>query len=204
VDLVDLRGIVQRAQESPLNADEVRKLLGAVDTLAFLTQELERKGTSVERLRRMLFGSSSEKSRDILGTPTPPADPDAPASTTAAGPAKPPAAPAEPRERAKNHSASTSSIFTRAERARLRASSRYGPVKSTPVTTQPARANSTAWRPGPQQRSRTRVPLFASASIRICAASSTASSSRSLGKMADWIPTHRFSSSHQSIRTSAQ
>ncbi|NOZ79359.1 MAG: transposase, partial [Acidobacteria bacterium] len=44
-----------------LSAQEHSKLKAAVDTLAFLTQELEKKGASIRRLRKLIFGASTEK-----------------------------------------------------------------------------------------------------------------------------------------------
>jgi len=59
--------ILARAKELGLSAEEHDKLVGAVDTLAFLTAELEIKGASVRKLRRMLFGPGSEKTSVVLG-----------------------------------------------------------------------------------------------------------------------------------------
>jgi transposase len=63
----ELGAIVDRAGAAALGAEDVAKLRAAVDTLALITAELERKGTSLERLRRMLFGASTERTRDVLG-----------------------------------------------------------------------------------------------------------------------------------------
>lgn len=65
--LDDLQGIVERAKPSLSEADHAA-LLAAVDTLAFLTQELAAQGASIERLRRLIFGSqSTEKTSKIFG-----------------------------------------------------------------------------------------------------------------------------------------
>ena len=68
VELSELKAIVERAKTGALVDADVAKLASAVDTLAFLTQELEAKGASIRRLRRWLFGSSSEKTRRVVGT----------------------------------------------------------------------------------------------------------------------------------------
>ncbi len=62
----ELESILERTRGS-LSLKDYEKLKSAVDTLAFLTQELEAKGTSIERLRRLLFGSSTEKTSRVLG-----------------------------------------------------------------------------------------------------------------------------------------
>jgi hypothetical protein len=65
VKLQDLKAILTRAKTSPLSQEDIDKLEGAVDTLAFLTRELEAKGASIQRLRRLLFGPSTEKTSQI-------------------------------------------------------------------------------------------------------------------------------------------
>jgi transposase len=68
--LDELQGIMDRAKAVLCDADH-EALLQAVQTLTFLTQELQAKGTSLERLRRMLFGSPTEKTSQVLGDATP-------------------------------------------------------------------------------------------------------------------------------------
>ena len=63
---VELAAIVERAK-SALSAEDHDKLKSAMDTLTFLTQELEAKGASIRRLRRLIFGSSTEKTDQVLG-----------------------------------------------------------------------------------------------------------------------------------------
>jgi hypothetical protein len=65
--LDELSGILERAKRGPLGAADLAALTAAVETLAFLTRELEAKGTSIERLRRLLFGASTEKTSQVVG-----------------------------------------------------------------------------------------------------------------------------------------
>ena len=58
---------MSKAKSKVLNDDDHDKLSSAVETLAFLTQEIERKGTSIRRLRGMVFGLTSEKTKKVLG-----------------------------------------------------------------------------------------------------------------------------------------
>jgi transposase len=67
IHVEELLGIVERTKTSPLTEDDREKLTGALDTLQFLTRELEAKGTSIARLRRLLFGPSTEKTSQVLG-----------------------------------------------------------------------------------------------------------------------------------------
>ena len=60
--LDDLKAIIERAGHMQLGAPEQEKLVGAIDTLALLTQELEAKGASIVRLRTLLFGARTGRS----------------------------------------------------------------------------------------------------------------------------------------------
>ncbi len=62
-----LGAILDRTKTGALSAAEHATLQAAIDTLAWLTRELESQGTSLERLRRMLFGARTEKTREVLG-----------------------------------------------------------------------------------------------------------------------------------------
>ncbi len=62
----EVTAIVERAKAA-LSAEDHSKLKAAMDTLAFLTQELQAKKTSLERLRKMLFGAKTEKTSQVLG-----------------------------------------------------------------------------------------------------------------------------------------
>ena len=67
VDVGALQAIVERGKTQPLSPDDYDQLKSAVETLAFLTAEIESKGSSIERLRYLLFGSKSEKASNVLG-----------------------------------------------------------------------------------------------------------------------------------------
>ena len=64
--LDELKGIVERVKAA-LSEDEHATLMAALDTLAFLTQELAAKGASLVRLRQLLFGASTEKTSQVFG-----------------------------------------------------------------------------------------------------------------------------------------
>lgn len=67
VELSELLGVVERARSAPLSETDYATLKMALDTLGFLTQELAAKGTTIERLRKMLFGASTEKTSAVVG-----------------------------------------------------------------------------------------------------------------------------------------
>jgi transposase len=83
VDLARLQDILSRVEGSgALDEESYETLRGAVDTLVFVTQQLERKNITVNYLRNLLFGSSSEKSKDVLPDGEAPAEGEAAQSTT--------------------------------------------------------------------------------------------------------------------------
>lgn len=142
LELTELKAILARAKAGPLGDAEIDKLAAAMDTLAFLTQELEAKGASIQRLRRMLFGPSTEKTSQVVGSKgdasdlTPPADaasssdsaaappsegasPPAPAADSAS-PADAPAADSSPSEpKRKGHGRNPAAAYTGAERVNV-------------------------------------------------------------------------------------
>lgn len=61
-----LQTILARARKV-LSVEDVETLSAAVETLAFITRELEQSSVTVHRLRKLLFGSSSEKTKDVVG-----------------------------------------------------------------------------------------------------------------------------------------
>ena len=62
----ELTQILDRAATA-LAAEDLAKLRAAIDTLAFLTSELEAKGASIQRLRHLLFGAKTETTRRVFG-----------------------------------------------------------------------------------------------------------------------------------------
>ena len=67
VEMEDLQDILERARSAPLSAEDHEKLKAAVETLGYLTHELEAKRVAVGRLKKLLFGSGSEKTGEVLG-----------------------------------------------------------------------------------------------------------------------------------------
>ena len=67
VPLSELKSIISqiKAGES-VNADDIDKLDAAVDTLAVVTSELEHKRVSVARLKKLLFGDTTEKMSNVF------------------------------------------------------------------------------------------------------------------------------------------
>jgi transposase len=66
VCMEDLEGILERAKTTPLTEEECAKLHEALETLMYLTDLVGNKDTTISRLRKILFGASTEKTRNIL------------------------------------------------------------------------------------------------------------------------------------------
>jgi len=66
ISISDLEAIIERSKAELLSDQDCERLRSVVKTLLFLTQELEKKGTSIQRLRMLLFGAATEKLQNIL------------------------------------------------------------------------------------------------------------------------------------------
>ena len=66
LDQSELEAILERAKTAPLSEEESAKLHAVIETLVFLTQELEKKRVSIQRLKHLLFGATTETTRQVL------------------------------------------------------------------------------------------------------------------------------------------
>ena len=66
VDMEELESILERSRKGPLAEEDHRKLKAALETLGFLTRELESKSVSLKRLRGLLFGAPTEKLQNVF------------------------------------------------------------------------------------------------------------------------------------------
>jgi hypothetical protein len=61
VSISELEAIIERAQKQPLSEQEGQMLLSVSQTLQYLTEQLDKKRVSIARLKKMLFGDTTEK-----------------------------------------------------------------------------------------------------------------------------------------------
>jgi hypothetical protein len=61
-----IAAILERTR-TVLSVEEHATLSSLVDTVAWVQAELQTKDASLERLRKMIFGASSESTRNVLG-----------------------------------------------------------------------------------------------------------------------------------------
>ncbi|MGC8520196.1 MAG: hypothetical protein ACP5P4_17025, partial [Steroidobacteraceae bacterium] len=68
--LEELEAILERAKAGAIREEEYTQLKALIYTFALLQEELQAKKTSLDRLRQMLFGPRSERTREVLGEGT--------------------------------------------------------------------------------------------------------------------------------------
>jgi transposase len=66
VSTEELTGLLEQARRAPLAEDGYRKLKAAIDTLAYVTELLEKKETSLAALRELLCPATTEKTSKVL------------------------------------------------------------------------------------------------------------------------------------------
>jgi hypothetical protein len=110
MELEALYSYVAKARREPLTEDEARALHATVGTVAFLLEELKRKGASIKKLLSMLFGPKTEKTAKVC----PPKKEDAPS------PEQPgPAGTEEPQAKRPGHGRNPASCYRGAEQIQV-------------------------------------------------------------------------------------
>ena len=113
LEMSELEAILERVKSS-LSPEEYDKLHGALETLLFLTQELEKNRVSVQRLKQLLFGASTEKTRKVLQKALEEAGVDSHAEQE-----EPPKQPEPPPEKAKGHGRNGAQAYGGAEKVQV-------------------------------------------------------------------------------------
>jgi hypothetical protein len=65
INITELEAIIERAGQGPLDEQERELLLSVSQTLRFVTEQLENKSISINRLRKLLFGASTETLKNL-------------------------------------------------------------------------------------------------------------------------------------------
>ena len=66
LDRSELEAILERAKTAALSQAEYDTLHAAMETLIYLTQELEKNRVSVQPLKHLLFGTATEKTQKVM------------------------------------------------------------------------------------------------------------------------------------------
>jgi transposase len=113
VSMEELEDILERAQTAPLTDEECAKLRKALETLLYLTDLVGDKDTTIAKLRKILFGASTEKMRNLLGKEIPRTE----GTAAGASPEPPPEIPGgESQEKSKGHGRNGAEAYTGARR----------------------------------------------------------------------------------------
>jgi transposase len=64
----ELEALLERAKMAPLSEEDYAKLKAVVETLGYLTDLLEDRKTTIQKLRQMLFGATTEKTSNLVKT----------------------------------------------------------------------------------------------------------------------------------------
>ena len=109
--------LMRRAAQGAFEEDDYAKIRGVLKAYLYVLELIDKKSTSIARLRKLLFGASTEKTADVVGrkgsTPAsnsdqaPNADADASAPAPAAGEEKPPKKPGHGRNGADDYPGAT-------------------------------------------------------------------------------------------------
>jgi transposase len=127
VDLDKLEAILRRIEAQDLQAEDYATIRAVIESYAYLTNLLGDKNTTLQRLRKMLFGASTEKLAAVIGhgPESPPASPLAdngqPESPREAQPEGHAAAPAEqgPKAAGKGHGRNGADTYSGAEKIQV-------------------------------------------------------------------------------------
>src|SRR6266576_102043 len=104
----ELEKVLERARKEPLDEEGYAKLKASLETLGYLVQLVENKDTTIHRLRQILFGSSTEKTSQVL-------------PTEAGNPTVNPKVPKEKAsgEKGKGHGRNSAEAYSGAEKVRI-------------------------------------------------------------------------------------
>ena len=99
------KAIIERAATGPLDEQDCQLLLTVSETLCYVTDQLEKKSISIGRLRKLLFGASTETLKILEDKHTPDSqDPDEPS---------------EPKQKAKGHGRNGADDYTGAQKVNI-------------------------------------------------------------------------------------
>jgi transposase len=116
LNMKEIEDILGRAREKPISDEEYKKLKAVMETLVYFTEMVSDKDTTINKLRKIIFGPSTEKIRDIVGKEVGPAGKDAVSSETQPSET----AGESPREKPKGHGRNGAAAYTGANRVSVK------------------------------------------------------------------------------------
>jgi transposase len=120
----ELEALLERARTAPLSDRDYARLKGVVETLGYLTDLLEDRKTTIQKLRQLLFGATTEKTRNLVKPELPQAGAETGPQQSQEGPT-PPAdlddkQTPKPAEKPKGHGRNGASSYTGATEVKIR------------------------------------------------------------------------------------
>ena len=120
IAMKELESILQRAETAPLDAKDRAKLKAVFESYLHLTDLVEDKQMTIKRLRQMLFGAGTEKTRDVIKEEEDePESPPATGGDSRAPPEKTGEEGSEPQQKRKGHGRNGADAYTGAEKIRV-------------------------------------------------------------------------------------
>ena len=116
INITELEAIIDRAGQGPLNEQERQLLLSVSHTLRFVTEQLENKSISINRLRKLLFGASTESLKNLDQTSSDKGDPD---SSTNPQDTPDPTTPDPSKKKPKGHGRNGADAYTGAKKVNI-------------------------------------------------------------------------------------
>lgn len=107
VSIDQLKAIIERAATGPLDEQDRQLLLSVSETLCYVTDQLDKKSISIARLRKLLFGASTETLKNLVPDNPPDQEPSSPDE------------PAEPKTKAKGHGRNGVEDYTGAQKVNI-------------------------------------------------------------------------------------
>lgn len=72
LDAEQFEQLLHRAEQRDFNTEDYSTIRGVLESYYYVLQLVDKKSTTIARLRKLLFGSSTEKTSDVLGRPAEP------------------------------------------------------------------------------------------------------------------------------------
>ncbi|MCP4685859.1 MAG: IS66 family transposase [bacterium] len=120
IAMKELESILQRAETAPLDAKDRAKLKAVFESYLHLTDLVEDKQMTIKRLRQMLFGAGTEKTREVIKEEE--GEPESPPATggdSRAPPENTGEEGSEPKQKRKGHGRNGADAYTGAEKIRV-------------------------------------------------------------------------------------
>ncbi len=67
MDVAQLESLVARIEQGALEQEDLRTMRAVLESYFYVTQLIDKKSTTIARLRKLLFGETTEKTAGVTG-----------------------------------------------------------------------------------------------------------------------------------------